>query len=663
MDTAAPALVCAPFPTLFSPLRLGTVMTRNRVMRAATATNLAECGQVGERMLAFHRTAAEGGAGVVVSEGMRVHPGDAASPGTIGLHDRDVIPGMRRLAESVHRAGAVFLIQLDHGGRQHSGRRLGTLVAPSAIACPRSGGVPHALTTRETEELAECFVAAAVTAMECGAAGVELNGAQGRLIGQFVSPLSNERDDRYGGSLEHRLRLPIEILQGIRRRAGHRAVIGYRMSVDEVVSGGIGPDQACEIADRLARAGLVDYISLNHETSDSVESQPPDRHAPPPAHRDVQRQVRMAAGRGMVVVQGTRIQTPAQAEELLASGDGDMVGLSRALIADPDWPMKARSGRAEEIRRCIACNQCWDRVSSGEAIGCAVNPAAGREGVFGALRPAQPGKVIIVGGGPAGLEAARIAAERGLAVTLYERTAELGGKLAAGYRMPASRELRHLLDFQITGALRAGVELRLGVEVDAELLLAEAPDAVILATGADAVVPELPSDGSVLFLSPTAPEELEALRRARAAKIVLMDEDGYFWASTVAEAVAEIAGENGGRLTVATRFFEPFRELPPSARMATLRALDRGITHYRTSMAPVRIEDGAVVLQHALTGREERVDCCDGLLWIGQQRTRHGLADALRTAGFERCHVIGDAFAPRRVAAALAEAQTAARAI
>jgi 2,4-dienoyl-CoA reductase-like NADH-dependent reductase (Old Yellow Enzyme family) len=669
MDTVQPAsavrdlAAATAFPTLFSPVRLGPAVSRNRVMRVATTSNLAERNRVGERMLAFYRTVAEGGAGVVVSEAVRLHPADAVVPAAIPLFDRGAIPGLRRISDAIHRAGALFVVQLNHGGRQHLGRRVGTLLAPSAIACPRSGGVPHALTTREVEEMVECYVAAALHAREAGADGVEVHGAQGHLIGQFVSPFSNRREDRYGGSLDNRLRFPTEILESVRRRIGPRAVVGYRMGVEEFTPGGVTVEDACEMAARLVRAGLLDYLSLSQGNFNTIETHLPDRHWPQAAYRGIQRQVMVAVGGGTAVVQSTRIQTPEQAEDILTAGDGDMVGLCRALIVDPEWPEKARTGRAGEIRRCIACNQCWDWISSAEPIGCTSNPLAGREHQFGPLKRAVPGKVLVVGGGPAGLEAARVAAERGHRVVLYERAAEPGGKFAAAHLLPHAGELRHLLDFQVSAARRAGVELSLGVEATAPMLLAEEPHAVIVAAGAEPVAPDLPGDGSVPVIAPCSVEDMARVPERAGAKLLLMDEDGYFWAAAIAEAAAGAAARAGSRLVVATRFFEPFRELPMVSRIATLRALDRAGAEFRTSMAPVRLEAGSVMLQHYLTGREEAMEDCNALLWVGAQRARGGLYQELRDAGLERTHLVGDAFAPRRVAVALVEAQTVARAI
>jgi 2,4-dienoyl-CoA reductase-like NADH-dependent reductase (Old Yellow Enzyme family) len=405
-------------------------------------------------------------------------------------------------------------------GRQHLGRRVGTLLAPSAIACPRSGGTPHALSTREVEEMVECFVTAAVHAREAGSDGVEVHGAQGHLIGQFVSPYSNRRDDKYGGSLENRLRFPIEILQGVRRRIGHRAIVGYRMAAEEFTEGGVDLGQACEIAARLAAAGLCDYVSLSQGNFNTIETHLPDRHWPIAAYRAIQAEVKRAVGDDTVVVQSTRIQTPQQAEEMLASGDGDMVGLCRALIVDPEWPVKAETGRAHEIRRCIACNQCWDWISTAEPIGCATNPLAGREHQFGGLKRAPSQRVLVVGGGPAGMEAARVAAERGHQVTLFERRDELGGKFADAACFPIGGELRHLPEFQMGHLQRLGVEIRLGAEATAPALLAEKPHAVIIATGAQPVVPDLPTDGSVKLIAPTTVGELAWLRVETIGRLV-----------------------------------------------------------------------------------------------------------------------------------------------
>jgi 2,4-dienoyl-CoA reductase-like NADH-dependent reductase (Old Yellow Enzyme family) len=657
MDAAAPP---ARFRHLFSPIALGPALAKNRIMRVATTANLAERNRVKGRMLAFYRRVAQGGAGVIVSEAVRLHPLDTVVPSAIPLFDPKVIPGMRRISRAIHDAGALFIVQLNHGGRQHLGRRVGTLLAPSAIACPRSGGMPHAMTTKEVRDMVEFFIAAAVNARDAEADGVEIHGAQGHLIGQFLSPYSNRRDDAYGGSLENRMRFALEILRGVRQRLGPSAVVGYRLGVEEFTEGGLTIDDTCEIAAILRAEGLVDYVSLSQGNFNTIETHLPDRHWPILPYREIQTRIKAAVGE-LPVVQSTRIQTPAQAEEVIAAGDGDMIGLCRALIVDPDWPAKARAGREADIRRCIACNQCWDWISSAEPIGCAINPVAGREHLWRHSHGIDGGTVVVAGGGPAGLEAARIAAGRGYRVVLFEAGDRLGGKFADAHRFAGSGELRHLLDFLIPEVERAGVDVRLNTAATVETVLAEAPHAAIVATGAAAEAPPLPTDGSVPMIAPTCPEEIAGIPAG--GHVVMMDEDGYFWASAIAEAALERAAEGGGTLTIATRFFEVFRELPMVSRIASLRALDKGGTQIRTSMSPVRIEAGGVVLAHYLTGREERIDNVAALLWVGRQSARSMLFAELKAAGLDRTRLVGDAFAPRRVPVALVEAHATARTI
>lgn len=645
-----------PFPHLFAPIALGRRQAKNRIMRVATTANLADRNRVGERLFEFYRTLAKGGVGTIVTEALRISPQEEFGPGALVAYDRCAIAGLRRLADVCHDEDALLIGQLNHGGRQHlASRVIAHLVAPSAIACPRSGGVPHVLSPDEIRALINMYIMSAVYCLEAGMDGVEIHGAQGHLIQQFVSPFSNRRTDEYGGSAEKRLRFPREIVDGVRRRIGRQPIVGYRLAVEEFTPGGLGLEQALEIAKALTADGQLDYLSLSQGNFNSIDTHLPDRHWPVLAFQDLQSRFKSEVS-NMVIVASTRMQGPEQAERVLAAGDADMIGLCRALLVDPDWPNKALSGQVEDIRRCIACNQCWGWIAGGDAIACATNPVAGREYRFNkATRAARPHHVVVVGGGPAGLEAARVAGQRGHRVTLLEAERELGGRLKRIHHIPNYEEMRHLLDFLILQAEKAGVSIKTGTRASAENVLAEKPDLIIIATGAVPTAPDVPGDGSVPVL--TGDESVDLTGGDR-RNVIMMDEDGYYWSAAMAESLAA----SGKHLTIATRFFEVFREIPMVSRIAMLREMDKRGVELKPNMYVSRTSRGGAVLCHYLTQREEWVEDVAAVVWVGSARANGRLAEELRRAGVEpsRIHVVGDAFSPRRLPQALLEAHTAA---
>ncbi len=643
------------FPKMFEPIKLGRFEAKNRVMRVATTTNLADDLKVGPRLFEFYVTQAKGGCGTMVTESLRIQPADGFPHGALAVFDRASLPGLRKLADAVHFEGSLLIGQLNTPGRQHlASRVLPYAIAPSAIACPRSGGVPHAMSAREVREMAEWYILSGVHCIEAGMDGIEIHGAQGHLIQQFLSPYTNRRDDEYGGSFENRLRFARDIIEGVRRRIGPRPIVGYRMGVEEFTEGGLSADDTLEIAKALCASGSIDYLSLSQGNFNTIETHLPDRHYPLGTYRAIHARYK-ATLPGMPIVSSTRIQGPEQAEALLQSGEVDMIGLCRALIADPDWPEKARRGRAGDIRRCIACNQCWGWISQGEPIACATNPTAGREHQFGKLKKADHARrILVVGGGPGGLEATHIAAERGLKVTLIERSGELGGKMRHLHKLPTFAEIANVLGYLVPRAQKSSAEIRLNTEATAASILAENPDAVIVASGATPYAPPLPGDGSVPVHASIGEFDFAALE---GDTVVVMDEDGYYWAA----AIAEQAAAAGKTVVYVTRFFEPLRELPIVSRITALRALDAAGAKMHANMLVARAERGAVILRHYLTGREERVPDAAAVIWVGAQHANGGLAEELRAAGYLKAHIVGDAFSPRRLPQALLEAHTIAR--
>ena len=641
----------ASFPRLFSPVRLGPREARNRVMRLPTNSGMAERNRPSEAMTAYHVDLARGGVGTIVTEAFAVHAASTRSDRLVALFDRDAVSALARFAAAVQDEGALLIAQMVHGGRQHHATRgVPTVWGPSAIACSYSGGVPHPMSRDDIEEVIEGFVQSAVNARDAGFAGVEIHGAQGFLIQQFASPLSNQRDDEYGGPLENRMRFGLEVIRRVRAIVGPDMIVGYRLGLDEYVPGGLSAEDGRRIGAMVAATGAIDYLSLSQGNFASIEMHLPDRHFAPAAFTDLHASIRPHVG-DMPLVTSGKIGKPEQAEAILASGQADLIGLSRALTADPAWPAKAQRGDTRAIRPCIACNECWAAITNGERLRCVVNPALGLEPPLQASRTGTTTRIVVVGGGPAGLEAARVAAKDGAQVSLWETRETLGGKLRDTAALPHQAEFGWLADYLAEQAVQAGVAIRTGTAATVESILAEEPDAVVVATGATGVVPRLPSDGSV----PCSAEVAVELPSADPSRtVVIYDAEGYNWGGAVAEHVAGL----GHPVTLVTRFFEPLRSLPTVTRIATLRELDRlGVT-WRANREPVRIERGAVILRDRLSGREERIEAGLALIFAGSQQPADELGLALRDRGI-RLAVIGDAFAPRRISDALADARSA----
>ena len=642
------------FPHLFQPVRIGSKQSRNRIMRLATLTHTVENNAVTEHTLAIYRRVARGGSGIIITEGTRVHPSNTGGGHNLQLYRKETIPSLEKIARTIRDEGALAVVQLNHNGRQHHGHWVpASLWAPSAIACPYSGGVPHQMTRAEIKEVAGGFATAALYARQAGCDGIEIHGAQGHLIQQFVSPYSNKRDDEYGGNLENRLRFSREILSQIRDKVGPDFIVGYRLGYEEFTPGGISVENSKQIVAHLIELGVLDYLSLTQGNFNTIDTHCPDSHFAPLTYIDLQAQIKAVSG-ALPIVASTRIQTPEQAEAILADGKADIVGMCRSLIADPEWPVKAMKGQVEDIRRCIYANQCH---GSGGRLSCTINPTVGNEIELPPLTRAPASRrVVIVGGGPAGLEAAHVAAQRGHQVVLFEKKSKPGGKLAGAERFMSYHEVAHVTEFLTIQVAKAGVVLRLGVEADARMVLAERPDAVIVATGATVIAPPLAGDGTV----PVLAFESELPANLPAGTIVVMDEDGYYWASSLTEAYAR----EGRNVVYVTRFMEPLREVPRVARVSTLRAFDELNVVCHANMYVDRAEKGSLVLRHYYNGKREiRIESAGALLWLGAQKVNDGLAAELRELGVGEVRVVGDAYMPRRLNNALLEGHRAARAI
>ena len=647
------------FDTLLSPLRVGHLRLRNRVVQLATANRLEDGGRIGERTVAFYEARARGGVAAIVTGALSVHAsGDHAF---LPAHDRRALPGFETLAEAVHRHGAVLIGQLNHVGRQHHQDGVPALIAPSPIPCPRSGGTPHALTSGEIDELVDSFVASARNLAAAGFDGVEIHAGQGYLLQQFLSPYSNRRDDEYGATTQNRARLTVRVLDAVRQACGDRFAVGLRLGVDEFVTGGLTLDLSCEVAAHLAASTEIDYLSVTQGNFVSIENHTPDRRYDR-AHfsgyaEAVRKAVQTVAGPLPVVTCG-RILEPATADDLLVAGTADLVGLCRPLIADPDWVAKAANAAAGPIRRCISCNQCWGWITTRRPIGCVVNVATGREEAAAVTAAPVVRDVLVVGGGPAGLQAALTAALRGHRVTVLDRNTTPGGALLGAATVAGYEEVAWVAQDLAAEARRAGVSFELGVEVTPSTLAGRSADVVVIATGATQRV----DDVRALTTVPVhGYQDVLAGRVEPGRRVVVLDDDGYYAATAVAEKVAALADH----VTLVTPFFEVGREIPATCRITTLAALDElGVDTvtgaWLAEQQPQRPR--SVAVRRLGSRRTVELDDVDSIVRVGNPLPAdelYAVADGL----FGEVHRIGDAYQPRRLHDALLAGEQAARAI
>jgi len=631
------------FPTLFSPLTIKRLTLKNRIASTPHSDGMAEDGLVTERLIAYFRAKAVGGAGLVMGPaGGAVHPTSPTRAGGLELFRAEVARGLSRLAETVHAAGAAYIPQLTHWGRRgSSGDHPEPLLAPSAIPEPVSGENPRELTEDEIAQIVSGYADAARRVEGAGADGVDIVAFANHLPDQFWSPLSNRRTDRYGGSLENRMRFTFEVLTAIRGAVSPDFIVGMRISGDELIEGGLGPRDLQEIAGHVARSGLLDYLSVSGGAGMTPWAQAavvPGHWWPQGCYAGYAKAMREIAG-GLPILYAGRVVRPEMAERLLADGACDLVAMTRAILADPELPNKAREGRLAEIRHCVGANVCIGRrYGHYQPVACIYNPSAGREREMEPLVPAHPGRrIVVVGGGPAGLEVARVAAERGHRVILFEAAGALGGHLLLEAAIPHRHELRGIPDYYHRDLARLGVEVRLATRATAELVRAERPDAVVVAAGSKAALPDVARDAATAV----AADEILA-GRSVPGRVIVWDDEGRYRGPGAALRLAS----QGAQVEIVTPDLHVGIKLDPSNLVPFYRHLfEAGVT--LTPSHEVSAASGPTVrLKNVFTGSETERSPIDALIVAPLRRIPQ---DALyRELGATvETHLVGDASAAR----------------
>lgn len=644
------------FRYLFTPVSIGHKQVRNRIVFSGHGTLFAREGLPSAVHREYYRERARGGVGLIVTEITAVHPSTKISNRFIQGYDKRVIPAFREVADAVHAEGALLLSQVWHGGRQGIP---GVPWAPSPIPCPRTRTVPHPMEEDEIQEVIAGFATTAAHVQEAGLDGVELHGAHGYLLQQFVSPLSNQRTDAWGGSFENRMRFPREVLHAVRSRVGRDFIVGMRISADELLPGGLTMEDTVDIVKTLTQDGLLDFVSVSLGTYAHLHLIVPTAAVPPAYQVHLAAAIRRVTSIPIITV--GRITDPQQAEKIVAAGSADLVAMTRAQIADPELANKARQGRLDEIRHCISCNEgCLQRNIIGLPISCIQNPAVGREaqlGVTTLTRAARKRRVLIIGGGPAGMRTAVTAAARGHEVQLFEADARLGGEVRVMARAPYRDEyesvVRHL---EMLLRKQGAVDIRLGRRVEAEDVAAMNPDVVVVAAGAEQLLPPGPDRGPAVV----GPREVLLDEVRVPGQVVVVDREGRYKAGSVAEYLAD----RGVRVCLVTTLPLPGHDLAGTLDLPLLpeRLLKKGVEIIPNSDL-LRIDAEGVELENVFTRQVQKretpmVICVTGM------RARDTLAVTLRRAlGRDRVFQIGDCLSPRGILDAIREGELTARSI
>jgi len=617
------------FERIFTPGKIGSLTIRNRLIVPPMLTEYAaEDGSLTERYIRYYEEKARGGWGLIICEDNSVDPHGAGFKNVAGLWNDSFIPAHRELTDRVHSYGAKIAVQVYHAGRESDSSISGARpAAPSAIPDPTERETPHELTADEIRILVEEFAQAIYRAKNAGYDAAELHGAHGYLINQFVSPFSNKRTDEYGGSMMNRLRFPLEIIARAKELAGEDFPLIYRISADEMVEGGLTIEDTKVIAQILEEAGIAAlHVSAGVYKSGAIVSAPSAVRTAP--FSDYALQIRKLVSIPVFTVD--KIVYPYVAESLLKEGKADFIAMGRASIADPELPNKVREGRMEEILPCIGCWQgCQGKIAVQEPVSCLVNPRTGKENTHTVSKADEKKKVMVIGGGPAGMEAAIVAAKRGHDVAVYDKADRLGGQWLLAAVPPGKEMLNSFTVWQKGELERNGVKINLNCEVTPELAEKEQPDEIIYAAGATPAIPPIPgADGPNVC---TANDILSGKRDLVGDAVVI-------GGGLVGAETAEHIAVHNHKATIVEMLPAIAAEMPGAPKVFLMESLRRNEVAMYTNTKVLKITEKGVTVQTADGTEDIPADMV--IMAIGS-RSNRSLADALSDRF--KVTVVGDA--------------------
>ena len=642
---------------LFEPINIGLVRLKNRLVMAPMGTNYADNqGKVTPQQIAHYAERARYGVGMVTVEVTGVSATGKILTHQLGAHNDDFVPGLTKLARAIKEHDCRAALQLHHGGRRARSKLNGGAIpiAPSTIPCvgttkTYTSQVPKELTAGEIETIVEEFANAALRAKIAGFDAVELHGAHGYLIAQFLSPISNKRTDKYGGTLENRTRFATEIIARIKDKVGDDYPVLIKLSIDEYLAGGLTTDDTSIIAKILQHAGVDAIIASAGHTGAIAEGfyrSCPGASFPRGCHVHLAEAINKAVSIPVGAI--GRINDPILAENILREGRADLIYMGRALLADPELPVKAMQEKFEDIRTCIACSICNKTMWEEENMRCAVNAAQGKEETYQIVASKKPKKVLVVGGGPAGMEAARVASLRGHRVFLYEKQKQLGGQLLLAAIPPHKDEIPNFVRYLTTQIRKLGVNIEVGKEVTPETVKQLGPDVVIVATGSIPGVPEIPGlDYENVVL---ADDVMTGKTQVKDTAVVILG------GGIVGCETGELLAAKGIRVTIVRRRPEIAEGMEETARLLLKKRLTQYGATILTGARVQRITHEGVVLENGSEIKASTVVLAAG------RKADSALTQSLKDTVPE-IYAIGDCVQPRMIIDAIGDGAAVGRKI